>query len=129
MGGEKMLVKIVGDRVEKVSKEEFIEQIREAFKKKGGFELYSSGLKQYYITSDEMWLVIPEDAKVELVSERDELDIKYYKYRVSNAKYVIVVSSFPKEFRWGIPVRMVTIHGDCEFYEELRALRDELYIP
>ena len=124
-----MLVKIVGDRMDRVSREEFIAQLKEVFRKRGGFELYSDGLKQYYIITDEMWLVVPEDAKIELVSERDDIDIKYCKYRVSNAKYVIVVSSFPKEYKWEIPDRTVTIHGDCEFYEELRALQDELYIP
>jgi hypothetical protein len=124
-----MLVRVVGDRVEKVSKEEFIAQLREVFRKRGGFELYNGGIRQYYIITNEMWLVLPEEAKVELVSEREELDIKYCKYRVSNAEYVIEVSRIPKSFRLGIPERKVTVYGDCPMFEELRELQDELYIP
>ena len=125
-----MLVKVVEDQIEKITKEEFMAQLREIFRKRGGFELYNDVLRQYFVVSDGMWLVVPEETKVELVSEKEEIYQKYYKYKISNAKYAISVVGVPeKTFRWGIPSRYVMVHGDCEFLEELRQLRDELYIP
>jgi hypothetical protein len=124
-----MLVKIVEDQIEKITKEELIAQIREIFGKRGGFELYDDVLRQYYIITDGTWLIVPEGTNISLVSEKEEVYQKYYKYKISNAKYVISIVGVPeKTFRWGIPSRYVKVHGDCEFYEELRQLRDELYI-
>jgi hypothetical protein len=126
----RMLVKIVEDQIEKITKEELISQIREIFGKRGGFELFSDVLRQYYIVTDGTWLIVPEEAKIELVSEKEEIYQKYYKYKISDTKFVIsIVGVLEKTFRWGIPSRYVMVYRDCEFLEELRQLRDELYIP
>jgi len=119
-----MVVRIVGEKVERISKEEFIAQLRE-----GGFELYSAPMQQYYTVTDGMWLVVPEDAEVQMVSQKCGID-DYYKYKV-NARYAIEVYGIPTTFKWGIPQRKVVVYSTStpDIYEELRALRNELYIP
>jgi len=41
------VVRIVGEKVERISKEELLEQLREIFSKRGGFELYSAPMQRY----------------------------------------------------------------------------------
>jgi hypothetical protein len=125
----RMLVKIEEDKIEKITKEEFMAQLREIFRKRGGFELYNDVLRQYYIASDGTWLIVPEGTNISLVSEKEEIYQKYCKYKITDVRYVISIVGVPeKTFRWGRSNRYVKVHGDCEFLEELRALRDELYI-
>jgi len=54
----------------------------------------------------------------------------YYKYKV-NARYAIEVYGIPTTFFKGIPQRKVVVYSTStpDIYEELRELRDELYIP
>jgi len=147
--GTEVIRKIKSDVVEEVKSEEMLEEIRNMFFKTGGFELEINSeqlkdIEYIYLVSGNrpgpsfsytLRSVGFTDGEVELVSIKTVYnyptqDDTTYKYKVKNAKWVVIAEKYGDDFDgdWVWKETKVTVYGSCPFHEKIKELQEELKI-
>jgi len=144
---EKNVVKFVraGLDVEEKTIEEILEVIKEYGINTGGFRLVQeSEIPKYVVitrssrpgpafdSKSEDTLIT--DGELEFISEKHvynypTLNGHYYKYKVSNATYVIILEWHGNDFNGGWQEwTTVTVYGSCPYLTKIKELQEELNI-
>jgi hypothetical protein len=140
-------IKVVraGCDVETKNVEEVIEEIKKYAVSTGGFRLIEEKEIPKYITitrssrpgpafdsKSEDTLIT--DGDLEFVSEKHTynyptLNAHYYKYKLTNATYVVLIQWWGNDYNGGWQEwTTVIIHGNCPFHERIKQLQEELNI-
>jgi len=149
VGGGKMEKKInvvrAGYEIEQRTIEEVIEMIKEYGINTGGFRLLQeSEIPKYVVITrssrpgpsydSKSEDILFTDGDLEFVSEKHvynypTLSGHYYKYKVTNATYLILLQWEGNDFSGGWQEwTTVIIHGNCPLYEKIKELQEELNI-
>jgi len=142
--GKNKVIK-AGCDVEMKSEKEILEMIKEYATSTGGFRLLEEKeIPKYLVITrssrpgpsfdSKSEDILITDGNPEFISEKHvynypTLNGHYYKYKVTNAKYAIILQWYGHDYDGGWQEwTTVTVYGDCPFHEKIRELQEELNI-
>jgi hypothetical protein len=146
---EKNWVKIVEEEIENIGSEDILNEIRDMFRRTGGFRLEIDeqplkNIEYIYLVSGsrpgpsfdyKLKSRAFTDGAAELVSfksnyEYPTRDDCTYKYKIKNASWIIIAEKYGDDFDgdWQWKEAKVMVYGNCPFLKELQELQQELEI-